>query len=173
MFAGWARGQNPALIGSAGLGLLRGHLGDLFFLPQWEKRLWNRKSSCCRWGKWGLGGVSPMPEAVIKTQATNNSHPVNLLKSYIFSCRRFGKEIHFLLPLTAMSLFQTQAGPPTAMCSAAWVKTAPAQCPLPAWRDSETPRHLLPSRQVIFTSRQARFLWWLTDSILFFIPIFF
>lgn len=93
MFAGWTNGPNPALVGSAGLG---GQPGYLFFLPQREKRLWNRKSSRCRRGKWGFGGVSPMPEAVIKAWPTNNSHPVNLLKSYIVSHRHFGKGNTFL-----------------------------------------------------------------------------
>ena len=120
MFAGWRNGQNPAHVRWVGLGLQGGHPRNLFFLPQWEKRLWNRKSSCCHWGKWGLGGVSPVPEAAIKAWTANNSHPVNLLKSSILSCRHLGKEIHFLLPLTLMFLFQTQANPRTA-------KTTPAR----------------------------------------------
>lgn len=91
-----------------------------------------------------------MPEAAIQVQPTNNSHAVNSLKSCILSGRHLGKEIHFLLPLTFMFLFQTQAVMPAVMSSAAWVNTAPAQCPSPASRDSEVPRHLFPIRQVIF-----------------------
>lgn len=78
---------------------------------------------------------------------------MNLLKSYILSCRHFGKEIHFLLPLTFTSLFQPQAAPPTAMCPAACV------CPERPWTVSLaslkgwwTPRYLFPPRQVIFIS---------------------
>lgn len=109
-------GQILLLLGVGGWGPRRGHPGSLFFLPQGEKSLWNRNSSCCRWGKWGLGGVSAMPEAAIKAQTANNSHSGNLLKSYILSCRHFGKEIHFPWPLILVLLFQTSAAPTTATC---------------------------------------------------------
>lgn len=109
-------GQILLLLGVGGLGPRRAHPGSLFFLPQGEKSLWNRNSSCCRWGKWGLGGVSAMPEAAIKAQTANNSHSGNLLKSYILSCRHFGKEIHFPWPLILVLLFQTSAAPTTATC---------------------------------------------------------
>lgn len=95
-----------------------------------------------------------MPEAAIKVQAANNSHPVNLLKSYLLSCRHFGKEIHFLLPLTFMSLFQTWAATRTARCPAAWVgQDSPRPVSFASLEGTgEAPRYLFPLKQVIFIS---------------------
>ena len=51
--------------------------GEFIFPPTMREKIMKQKIILLSLRKAGLSGVSPMPEAVMKAQTANNSHPVH------------------------------------------------------------------------------------------------